>query len=272
MGSLDSVPSVVDKRLSAIYVYPIKSLDRLELSTVSLGPGNSLMNDRRFAIQNVDGRLVNGKRNPLVHRLRCRYATDASTVSICSELTGLSDEFELKVGNERLNAFLSTHFGEEVTLAEELDGRFLDDPEDSAITLISEETLRVIAEWYKFTGVDEATRRLRPNLVLTGFLAFEEDTLTLDTVGGSEFRLGALFWRAIKTCPRCVVPSRHPDTAAITTGFQKAFVENRSAYRCAPELESATGHLYHASICCVPTHRSGSEGVLALGDVFSAVL
>ncbi|MFN5356612.1 MAG: MOSC domain-containing protein [Bacteroidota bacterium] len=269
MESLDSAPSVGDKRLGAIYVYPIKSLDRLELSAVSLGPGNSLLNDRRFAIRNAHGVLVNGKRNPFVHRLRCRFANDASTVFINSELSGRSGEFELSIGNDNLNAFLSSHFCEDVTLIEDVGGRFLDDPDDSAITLISEETLRVIADWYHLVNVDEATRRLRPNLVMTGFSAFEEDSLSLDADMGCEFRLGALSWRAIKTCPRCVVPSRHPDTAAVLTGFQKTFVENRSAYRHASELEVATGHLYHASVCCIPAHRTGADNSLVLGDVFS---
>lgn len=269
MGSMDSSSAPFDVRLSAIYVYPIKSLDRMELSTVRLGPGNSLLNDRRFAIMNSDGILVNGKRNPLVHSLRCHFNSDLSSVAIRSELNGDSGEFELKVDNGRLNAFLSTHFGEQVVLKEDINGLLLDDPEDSAITLISEETLRAIAEWYQLPAMDEVTRRIRPNLVLKGFSAFGEDTLALEPEGGCVFRLGSLSWRVMKTCPRCVVPSRDPDTAAVLTGFQKTFVGNRSAYPYASQLAQATGHLYHASVCCIPAHRNGTVGSLAVGDVFS---
>ena len=46
--------------LSKIRIYPIKSLDPVELTSVQIGV-RSLLGDRRFALLNDAGNFINGK-------------------------------------------------------------------------------------------------------------------------------------------------------------------------------------------------------------------
>ena len=56
-------------RLARIALYPIKSLDPISVDAADLLPCGALKHDRQFALVDVAGRFVNGKRTDLVHRL-----------------------------------------------------------------------------------------------------------------------------------------------------------------------------------------------------------
>ena len=54
-------------RLARITIYPIKSLDGLDLPSARLTAGAGLTHDRQFAIGDAGGEFVNAKRTPAVH-------------------------------------------------------------------------------------------------------------------------------------------------------------------------------------------------------------
>jgi uncharacterized protein YcbX len=54
-------------RLGRILIFPIKSLDGIQLDEVTITKGGILENDRIYAIFDEEGRVVNGKRTALVH-------------------------------------------------------------------------------------------------------------------------------------------------------------------------------------------------------------
>ena len=115
-------------RLSRILVYPFKSLDGQEVQQAELLPGGALVNDRRFALTNRQGDLINGKTTPALHRLRSHYDPAAGTLTL--DLDGLSSDSEalqrsqlrLSVWHDLLGGFNSYFHGE---LRVQLDERTL---------------------------------------------------------------------------------------------------------------------------------------------------
>lgn len=60
--------------LDRITVYPVKSLDGVEVSEARLLFGGGLEHDRRWQLVDMEGRVVNAKRTPLVHAIRAEFA------------------------------------------------------------------------------------------------------------------------------------------------------------------------------------------------------
>jgi uncharacterized protein YcbX len=55
--------------LAGIFIYPIKSLDRIAVTQATILKSGALKHDREFALFDEQGRFVNGKRNAKVHLL-----------------------------------------------------------------------------------------------------------------------------------------------------------------------------------------------------------
>ncbi|MEZ4690515.1 MAG: MOSC N-terminal beta barrel domain-containing protein [Ignavibacteria bacterium] len=53
--------------VSKIRIYPVKSLDPVELNEVTISE-RSLLHDREFAIFDENGKFVNGKRTPEINK------------------------------------------------------------------------------------------------------------------------------------------------------------------------------------------------------------
>src|SRR3974390_1390810 len=60
-------------QLGRITIFPIKSLDGVPIETARITRGGILENDRIYAIFDAEGKVVNGKRTPRVHELRCEF-------------------------------------------------------------------------------------------------------------------------------------------------------------------------------------------------------
>jgi uncharacterized protein len=64
-----------------ISLFPIKSLDSIEVNQTTLLSSGALLYDRQFAIVDRSGKFVNGKRNQSVHLLRSLFCLDKKTIS-----------------------------------------------------------------------------------------------------------------------------------------------------------------------------------------------
>jgi MOSC domain-containing protein len=65
-------------RLHRITIYPIKSLDGVAVDEIEVLPACGLANDRRFALQDANGRFINGKRTA-----RSTVSVPHTTSQIC---------------------------------------------------------------------------------------------------------------------------------------------------------------------------------------------
>jgi len=68
--------------LDRITIYPVKSLDGVEVSRALVLPSGALENDRRWRLVDIEGSVVNAKRTPLLHALGAEFALVAPAAGL----------------------------------------------------------------------------------------------------------------------------------------------------------------------------------------------
>lgn len=254
-------------RVASLWIYPIKSLDGLEVNAVRFTQSGSLVNDRRFCLMDAEGRLINGKRTPAIHRIRSHFDLEKMQVSIRTESDPRWTTFNLEAGNRFLEEYLGQQLSHTVHVREDVGRGFLDDPDDASVTLVSQSSLKRVAGWFGWEDETQALRRFRPNLVIDGVAAFAEDGLAVHPDGGRDFRLGDVVFKAHRLCTRCVVPTRHPTSGETTRHFQQEFIKRRLGESLGSQIDESYGHAYLLSVCCAPVGDFNHEQV-RVGDEF----
>jgi uncharacterized protein YcbX len=118
---------------------------------------------------------------------------------------------------------------------------------------LAELNQKLIAAGYGAVGIE----RFRPNIVLAGLQAQDEDRLDLLRIaaGGQEVRL-----RPVKPCPRCPIPDIDPATAQIDPQVS----DTLRAYRRNDRLQGAVTFGMNAIVL------QGAEQTLRVGQVVTA--
>src|SRR5215470_2956402 len=114
--------------IAHLFIYPIKSLDRVAVTEAKLLSGGSLAHDREFALFDQDGNFVNGKQQPRVHLVRAAYNLEDFTVTLCTRERDEAQTFHLLDERIRLEAWFSDFFGFPVTMKRDTTTGFPDDP------------------------------------------------------------------------------------------------------------------------------------------------
>lgn len=249
--------------LARIRRFPIKSLDGESRRTATvLADSGAIAGDRRFAIVDGDGELINGKRTAAVHPISADFTEEKVTLE--SDRAGRITA-SLETDREAIATWLSNHFGHLVRLEAAAQGGRPDDTDRPGPTVISTGTIREIASWFPDIGPDNMRWRLRASLEIGGVAPFWEDRLYADTGKAVPFEIGGVRFHGVSPCPRCVVPTRDPETGEPTAGFRDRFIENRRATR-PPWLDS--DRYDHDYRVMVNTRRpAGSDQAkVAVGD------
>jgi uncharacterized protein YcbX len=260
--------------LDRITIYPVKSLDGLDVAECRVLPSGALENDRRWRLVDLDGRVVNAKRTARFHAIRAEYdlAERLITLSRWAEgPTEPADTFPLAPGPEGPCEWISEAVGIQVLLEERRDGGFPDDREAPGPTLVSTASLEEVARWFGFE-VAEARRRFRMNLEIGGCEAFWEDSLAsparqgvpslvdlpadlaidpyadLPPLEPREFAFGEVRLRAERACRRCPVPSRDSRTGETKKLFSEAFEARRGMGLRADVDASRWGDFYRLGV------------------------
>ncbi|NUN10272.1 MAG: MOSC N-terminal beta barrel domain-containing protein [Ignavibacteriaceae bacterium] len=254
--------------IEQITIYPVKSMDGISTDNVEISPGGSLMNDRRFALKNTEGKYINGKKYPLLHSLRATFSEDLISVTFSGESFETSPSFELIAGNPLLEEWLGSFFSTRVFFLEDRHSGFPDDLKAYGPTIASLGSYQAVMQWFNLSSVEETHRRFRTNIVLSGCPPFWEDTLFSDTGEEKEFQVGAVKFLGINPCNRCPVPSRHPDTGEPISDFQKIFSEKREE-TLLPEKDTARfNHYYKFAVNTkIPLTETGKY--IRVGDIVS---
>ena len=244
---MDAVPSAKPV-LSNIIIYPFKALDPLPVAGAAVSTGGSLRGDREFVIVDETGSFVNGKRNPRIHMLRSWY--DGPAAQLTLQISGGAERHRFSLIYERglLEEWLSEFLGFRVSVRQNSTSGFPDDTEAFGPTVVSRESLTEVASWFTGLTPDDITRRFRPNLVISGVPPFWEDRLFGEEGTVVEFRIGAVFFKGINPCARCVVPTRAPETSTQYPGFQSHFMNRREESLPPWSARSRFGHFYRLSV------------------------
>jgi hypothetical protein len=212
-------------KLNKIKIYPIKSLDGIEVSTIRVNPSGALKHDRQFALFTKNGKTVNAKKYPEIIQIKANF--DIDNLSVKLSVNNSESEFELRNNNALLSEWFSDYFKENVILKENTSTGFPDDTERPGPTICSLESIKLVNKWFPDYSEDNIRRRFRSNLELSqNENGFWEDLL-LKQSNSPKLRIGQLELNLIKPCPRCPVPSRDPNTSEVHSGFQIDFERNR---------------------------------------------
>jgi hypothetical protein len=191
--------------LSRISYYPFKSLDGQSVTSARVLASGALEHDRRFALFDAAGELINGKRNVAVHRLYCEYDPVRRFVVLRPRPAGQAIGFQVDGQRAELERWLGEYFGlgAPVRIKEDALTGLPDDRNAPGPTVISEATLEAVAGWFEGMTVEEARSRFRPNLEISGVPAFWEDRLYGGAEEAVEFAIGETRLAGTNPCQSC---------------------------------------------------------------------
>lgn len=254
--------------LSRITIYPIKSLDGVDVTTAEITPGGALQHDRRFAIFDPQGKHINGKNNAAVHRLRSTFDLVANTITLTAPEIPEPTSFDLEHDLPALTAWLSTYFQTSAQIQENPTHGFPDDIKANGPTLFSQSSLKAVSEWFPDLDSPEIARRMRANLEITDTdpaSPFWEDCLFGKKDSPKEFLIGDVKFLGAYPCSRCIVPTRDSQTGEAYPQFQKIFSQRRQETLTEGVERSPFNHFYRFTVnTIIPVTESGK--ILHLGD------
>lgn len=257
--------------VSQIWNYPFKSGKGQTLTSVQV-ESEGLSGDRRLVAVDENGVFITARKHSQLLQLSCIRAgsgwllqhpsedSDCQILeeSLASHLEGLlwKDSFRALDAGDEAAEWLSTVLNKKVRIAVwEKRSRFSNKyqlqtsfSDASPILVASEASIRQACDW---GGVETDTRRFRPNIVVDGIEAFEEDSW-------SGLRIGGVNFTVLDACVRCVLTTIQPDTGERHPERQPmvALMKNHATENGQP--------LFGMNI--TPAISSGERAVIALGD------
>lgn len=234
--------------LAKILLYPVKSLDGVEVDNARVLTSGALQHDREFAIFDKHDRFVNGKRHAKIHLLRAQFALLNRTILLHIPGGDSQQIFHLDEERQALEASLSDFFEFGVTLRQNSLMGFPDDTHSPGPTIISRGTLVEVASWFPGLTVDEIRRRMRANIEIDGVPAFWEDRLFSEQGDLVSFRVGDVDFFGVNPCQRCIVPTRDSYLGKAYPNFQKIFVTQRQVTLPNWIASSPFNHFYRLSV------------------------
>lgn len=250
-------------RVARITLYPVKSLDGIDVTQAEIMPSGALGKDRRWAMIDVQGNFVNAKRTPRIHELSAQFDSAHDQVTVGIRGQSVANSYSLIHQAPELGQWLSNFFGIEVRLVENSEVGHPDDLVSPGPTIISTASLQDTASWFDWP-IEQTRRRFRTNIEISAPSAFWEDRLFGPLNHPVRFRIGAVLLEGSNPCARCVVPSRDPDTGTVTAKFAADFTKRREESLPSWAEQSRFDHFYRLA---VNTRPASSGGLIAVGDV-----
>jgi uncharacterized protein len=215
--------------LSELHVYPVKSCGGISLETATLG-ARGVPGDRLWMVVDAAGRFITQRSDPRLAWIRTRLDPEClvleapglpplelsrSVAGHQVEVTVWNDAGRAVDAGDGAAAWLGQHLGRPVRLVQ-MDGAFQRRPNPEWATIgelsfVDAFPVLVIsrASLEDLNGRLPAPLRMnrfRPNLVVDGCAAFEEDRWGRIQVGGAVLRV-------VKPCTRCATTTVEQETA-----------------------------------------------------------
>lgn len=267
-----------DLQLSQLYIYPVKSLRGIALSSVEL-TGKGPKWDRRWMLVDPGGNFLSQRELGQMVLLQPQLETDYIRIQ---DLRGGREDLtvNLEPGEqaERLVVRIWNDTCPAVAVSEEADRWFSEAlATDCRLVFMPDDSLRPLdpqyakpgefvsfADGYPYLVIGEASMtalndrletpidiiRFRPNFVFSGGSPFEEDEWSAFTLGSARFR-------GTKPCVRCQIP-----TIDLTTGqASKEPTRTLATFR-----RQGNKILFGLNACWEPGHSS-EKSEIRVGDV-----
>lgn len=256
-------------RLSLIRIYPIKSLDPVELQEAKVGV-HSLLHDREYALITDGGHFMNGKRSGRVNELKATYNLSSQTVSLSLRSGGAVTTYHLLNERSKLETYLSDFFHEHIRLVQNKEGQLMDIPEVSSVTVISKASFESLRLALPEHSLEDVRLRFRASLELAGVGPYWEENLVGEPGRAIRFMIGDVEMLGVSPRARCNVPPRDPLTGISDKLFIKRMMESRRASLPAGSRVLQYGNLYQLSVNVhVPLNEVGK--MLRVGDPLTII-
>ncbi len=217
----------IQPTLTQMTIYPVKSLDGVNVDRAQISTGGALKFDRRWAIVDDRGQIVNAKRIAKIQLIRSQFDLNLGLISLQFPDNNSTHIFLIASESTELASCLSQFLGFTVQIVENTVTGFPDDLDAYGPTIISTATLETICTWFPNLDLTEVRRRFRTNLEIGGVPAFWEDRLFTSPGSVVDFQIGDVIFHGINPCQRCIVPTRDSITGAVTPKFQQTFNQHR---------------------------------------------
>jgi uncharacterized protein YcbX len=126
--------------LPRILLYPIKSLDGVEVEKATILPGGALRYEREFAIMDAQGKFLNSKRDAKIHLLRSEFSLQERVIRLQFPGGQSPQVFYLHEELTPIEAILSELFGLGVKLMQNTNMGFPDETDSPGPRVISTPT------------------------------------------------------------------------------------------------------------------------------------
>jgi len=211
--------------VSQLLIYPFKSAQGIALPNTRFD-AEGMLNDRRLMAVDENGGFLTARRCPALLHINCQIDGNGWTLSHPEQATnGLvvtPENQALIAGNvwkDNINAldagdeaahWISKVLGQTARIAlwkkdarhsgkYNLNTSFAD---AAPLLVVSEASMQQGCDW---AGLPYDVRRFRPNIVINGVEAFEEEHWQRIQIGNTHFDM-------LDTCTRCILTTRDPDT------------------------------------------------------------
>jgi hypothetical protein len=203
-------------RVTQLWRYPVKSMRGEVLSSTHFGYGG-IPFDRRFAL--IDDTPDSHRRGmQTTARQFPALLGYAASVADGSVVVKMPDGAVMDVTQPDAGARLAKETGLSFALADDPSGANHDAAD---ILVINETSVRQFAdEW----GQHIDLRRFRPNVVIDGVAAFEEESWV-----GRKLRVGGAVLDVVSRCGRCVITTMDPETLVTDPSFLKQMAQRHQA-------------------------------------------
>src|SRR5215475_7178410 len=140
--------------LANIRLHPIKGLDSVSVPEARIGPNGGLQLDRVWVLFSADGKWINGKNNPAIHRIRAEYDPAVRAVTLSTPSNNASQKpirLAFPAETERAEQWFSDYFDQRVVVRHIPEG-VPDDGLASGPTIVSTGSLEAVCNL--FPGMD----------------------------------------------------------------------------------------------------------------------
>jgi uncharacterized protein YcbX len=174
--------------------------------------------------------------------------------------------FNLNNEIEQIELFLSIYFNTKVNLIKNEEGRLMDIPDQSSVTVVAYETMQHLSNTLG-DSIDTFRLRFRANLEISNVPPYWEECLANDdSENGVIFQIGDVKMIGKSLRARCNVPPRSPFTGETDKTFIKRMIESRERNIPAWSQINKMGSLYHLTVdTFIPDSETGKE--IKIGDL-----
>ncbi|HKU05240.1 MAG TPA: MOSC domain-containing protein [Bradyrhizobium sp.] len=243
-------PAPAPAKIAGLYRYPVKGLTPESLQRTVLKPGQTLLADRRYAIENgpsgfdpaapvwlTKAHFLMLMRDEWLAGLRTHFedATNVLTIHHNGKVA-VQGNLETAEGRTAIESYFATAFAGEIKGPPKLlssPGHSFSDVARKVVSIINFSSVRAIEN---MVGAPVHPLRFRANLYVEGWPAWSEFDLLDRTIAIGETRL-----KVVKRIVRCAAVNVDPDTAERDLAIPQALQRRLGHGDCGIYAEVITG-------------------------------